>query len=116
MVWGNNCRSCSCLFIGWQKIRTMVSFTEFVNLSRKNIAFRYFENSIFRNLFRSRLEPSIAGQVWLQSKNRRVVDLTSKDAPLSCDICEMEDPVGFIRSTVGLDLGDIDEISANPVE
>ena len=60
--------------------------------------------------------PAFSGPSVVTIRNRRVVDLTSKDAPLSCDICEMEDPVGFIRSTVGLDLGDIDEISANPVE
>ena len=46
--------------IGWQKLRTVVSFTEFVNFRKeKHIAFRYFETSTFRNLFRSRLEPSI---------------------------------------------------------
>ena len=50
------------------------------------------------------------------NEDRRVVDLTSKDAPLSCAICEMDDPVGYIQSTVGLDLGDIDEISAKSVE
>ena len=60
--------------------------------------------------------PAFSGPSVVTIRNRRVVDLTSKDAPLSCDICEMEDPVGFIRSTVGSDLGDIDEISANPVE
>ena len=60
--------------------------------------------------------PTSSGPSVVTIRNRRVVDLTSKDAPLSCDICEMEDPVGFIRSTVGSDLGDINEISANPVE
>ena len=49
-------------------------------------------------------------------RDGRVIDLTSEDAPLCSTVCEMDDPVGFIRSTVGLDLGDVDEIAANSVE
>ena len=60
--------------------------------------------------------PACAGPSIVTIRDGRVVDLTSKVSPLSSTVCEMDDPVRFIRSTVGLDLGDIDEISANPVE
>ena len=60
--------------------------------------------------------PVCAGPSIVTIRDRRVIDLTSGDAPLCSTVCEMDDPVGFIRSTEGLDLGDIDEIAANPVE
>ena len=60
--------------------------------------------------------PAYAGPSIVTIRDGRVVDLTSKGSSLSSTVCEMDDPVGFIRSTVGLDLGDIDEISKNPVE
>ncbi|PRX29764.1 Fumarylacetoacetate (FAA) hydrolase family protein [Meinhardsimonia xiamenensis] len=43
----------------------------------------------------------------------RVVDITSPTAPLVRDICEMEDPAGFVRTAEGVDLGSIEEIAAN---
>ena len=60
--------------------------------------------------------PAYAGPSIVTIRDGRVVDLTSKGFSLSSTVCEMDDPVGFIRSTVGLDLGDIDEISKNPAE
>ena len=60
--------------------------------------------------------PVCAGPSIVTIRDRRVLDFTCKDAPLSSTVCEMDDPVGFIRSTVGCDLGDIDEIAANPAE
>ena len=60
--------------------------------------------------------PEFAGPSVVTIRDRRVIDLTCKEAPLSCAVCEMNDPVNFIRSNTGVDLGDIDEISANSVE
>ncbi len=60
--------------------------------------------------------PEFAGPSVVTIRDRRVIDLTCKEAPLSCAVCEMDDPVNFIRSNTGVDLGDIDEISANSVE
>lgn len=45
----------------------------------------------------------------------RVYDLTSKAAPTVRHICEMDDPVGFVRGEPGEDLGRFDALCAAPV-
>lgn len=43
----------------------------------------------------------------------RVIDITSRNAPLVRDICEMDDPAGYVSSAEGTDLGGVGEIAAN---
>ncbi len=43
----------------------------------------------------------------------RVVDITSKEAPLVRDICEMDDPAAYVRTAEGSDLGALAAIIAN---
>lgn len=65
------------------------------------------------------------GRVWLPAaqgpsvvtlRNGQVVDITSKEAPTVRDICEMADPVGYIRSSAGTVLGPLDAIASNPCD
>lgn len=40
-------------------------------------------------------------------RDNNLVDITSADAPLVRDICEMEDPLGYVRSAPGTTLGSL---------
>ncbi|HEY5817957.1 MAG TPA: fumarylacetoacetate hydrolase family protein [Mesorhizobium sp.] len=46
-------------------------------------------------------------------RDGEVIDITAKDAPLSRDICEMEDPAGFVRAAPGRTLGALTDLAAN---
>jgi fumarylacetoacetate (FAA) hydrolase family protein len=46
-------------------------------------------------------------------RDDRIVDITSTDAPLVRDICEMNDPAAYVRRAPGRDLGALDDIAAN---
>jgi len=46
-------------------------------------------------------------------RDGEVVDITSTTAPTSRDICEMEDPAGFVAGAKGRPLGSLTEIAAN---
>src|ERR1700691_1419054 len=45
-----------------------------------------------------------------------VVDITSKQAPTVRDICEMDDPAGYVRSARGEAIGLLEAIAANSFE
>ena len=45
-----------------------------------------------------------------------VVDITSKTAPTVRDICEMDDPAGYVLAAEGKTLGSVDDIAANSFE
>ena len=57
--------------------------------------------------------PSVEGPSVVTIRDDRLVDITGKDAPLVRDICEMDDPTGYVRSAPGVDLGPVSEIEAN---
>ena len=42
-----------------------------------------------------------------------VVDITSRDAPTVRDVCEMDDPAGYVSATKGKPVGALDAIAAN---
>ncbi|MCR9235132.1 MAG: fumarylacetoacetate hydrolase family protein [Alphaproteobacteria bacterium] len=42
-------------------------------------------------------------------RDNHLVDITSADAPLVRDICEMEDPLGYVRSAPGTTLGSLED-------
>ena len=42
-----------------------------------------------------------------------VVDITSRHAPTVSDICEMDDPAGYVRAAAGRPVGGLDAIAAN---
>lgn len=46
-------------------------------------------------------------------RDGRVIDITSRTAPLVRDICEMEDPALYVSSAEGTDVGAAEEIAAN---
>jgi fumarylacetoacetate (FAA) hydrolase family protein len=45
-----------------------------------------------------------------------VVDITSRAAPTVRDICELQDPAGYVRAADGRPLGSLDEIATNSHE
>jgi fumarylacetoacetate (FAA) hydrolase family protein len=45
-----------------------------------------------------------------------VVDITSKQAPTVRDICEMDDPAGYVMSATGEAIGSVEAIAANSFE
>jgi len=46
-------------------------------------------------------------------RDGEVVDITSKTSPTSRDICEMEDPAGFVAAAKGMPVGSLADIAAN---
>lgn len=57
--------------------------------------------------------PDVQGPSVVTLRDGRVVDLTSKSAPLVRDICEMDDPAEYVRTAPGNDLGSLEDIAAN---
>ena len=60
------------------------------------------------------------GRIWLPAaggpsvvtiRDGSVVDITSKNAPTVRDICEMDDPTGYVRSAPGTSLGTLAELA-----
>lgn len=56
--------------------------------------------------------PAAKGPSVVTLRGDDVVDITSKAAPTVRDICEMDDPVGYVRTAKGTRLGSLDEIAA----
>lgn len=65
---------------------------------------------------------TLVGRVWLPAENGPGVvtlrngvltDITSKGAPTVRDICEMDDPAGYVQGTAGRELGSLEEIARN---
>jgi fumarylacetoacetate (FAA) hydrolase family protein len=59
-------------------------------------------------------DPSASGPLVVTVRAGRVLDITSREAPLVRDICEMEDPAGYVRAAAGRDLGPVEELLATP--
>ena len=50
------------------------------------------------------------GPVVVTLRHGRLVDITAKAAPTVRDICELEDPAGYVRGAAGVDLGPIEAL------
>ena len=50
--------------------------------------------------------PAVGGPSVVTLRKGRLLDITSRQAPLVRDICELEDPAGFVSDAPGVDLGD----------
>jgi fumarylacetoacetate (FAA) hydrolase family protein len=68
------------------------------------------------------LDATLLGRIWspveqgpciVTFREGRIFDITSAAAPLVRDICEMADPVAYIRATEGVDMGSAEALSAN---
>ncbi|HEY9011334.1 MAG TPA: fumarylacetoacetate hydrolase family protein [Devosia sp.] len=46
-------------------------------------------------------------------RNGEIVDITSKAAPTSRDVCETGDPAGYVQAALGKVVGSLDEVLAN---
>jgi len=57
--------------------------------------------------------PEVGGPSVVTIRDGMVVDITSKQAPTVRDICEMEDPAGYVRDAAGTVVGSLSEITCN---
>lgn len=57
--------------------------------------------------------PDVSGPSIVTLRDGEVIDITSRAAPLVADICEMDDPAGYVRTAPGAALGTAAEIAAN---
>ncbi len=75
---------------------------------------RLNEETEARGLFLGRVwNPQVEGPSVVTLRDGAVVDITSRTAPLVRDICEMDDPAGYVRQAPGEALGRLEEIEAN---
>lgn len=59
--------------------------------------------------------PEASGPAVVTLRNGQVVDITSKAAPTSRDICELDVPAAYVAAAPGAVLGDLTTICANPI-
>ena len=55
--------------------------------------------------------PQAAHPLVVTVRDGVVFDITSKQAPTTRDICEMDDPAGYVRAAQGKPLGDLSATS-----
>jgi fumarylacetoacetate (FAA) hydrolase family protein len=60
-------------------------------------------------------DPEVQGPAVVTVRGGRVFDITSRAAPLVRDICEMDDPAGYVQAATGRDLGPLDALMAASV-
>ena len=60
--------------------------------------------------------PTVGGPSVVTIRNGRVIDITSRTAPLVRDICEMADPASHVRQAEGVDIGSVEQIASNACE
>lgn len=60
--------------------------------------------------------PDVAGPSIVTIRAGRVIDITNAEAPLVRDICERDDPAGYVAAAQGIDLGAAADIAANPCD
>ncbi len=60
--------------------------------------------------------PQANGPAVVTVRDGDLVDITSRAAPTVADICEMEDPAGYVRGAKGAPLGSLDEIAGRPID
>lgn len=58
--------------------------------------------------------PEAEGPSVVTLRGGAVVDITSRAAPTVRDICEMDDPAGYVRAAAGKPVGALEVIAANP--
>ena len=56
--------------------------------------------------------PAAAGPSVVTLRGDDLVDITSRAAPTVRDICEMEDPAGYVASAEGVPIGRLDAVAA----
>ncbi|MEP2532094.1 fumarylacetoacetate hydrolase family protein [Shimia sp.] len=56
-------------------------------------------------------DPEVSGPAVVTLRQGQVVDITSRAAPTVRDICEMNNPVSYLKQAPGRNLGSLDEIS-----
>jgi len=70
-------------------------------------------------------DAALLGRIWspesqgpsiITIRKGRVVDITSRAAPMVRDICEMADPVGYVRGASGVDIGSVEELISSPCD
>lgn len=67
-------------------------------------------------LFLGRIwDPTVAGPAVVTLRNGIVCDITNRAAPTVRDICEMDDPAGYVRSATGTEVGSLETLASNPV-
>ena len=59
--------------------------------------------------------PGAKGPSVVTLRDEELVDITCFDAPTVRDICEMDDPAGYVGSARGISLGPLDKIAGQPV-
>jgi fumarylacetoacetate (FAA) hydrolase family protein len=59
--------------------------------------------------------PAASGPAVVTLRGGQVIDITARAAPTSRDICEMDDPAGYVSAAGGPALGPLAEIAAAPV-
>jgi fumarylacetoacetate (FAA) hydrolase family protein len=60
--------------------------------------------------------PDVQGPSVVTLRDGKIVDIISRSAPTVRDICEMEDPTGYVLGAKGTELGAADAIAANPTD
>ena len=60
-------------------------------------------------------DPEAQGPAVVTVREGRVIDITARAAPLVRDICEMDDPAGYVRTAPGRDIGSLEALMAAPV-
>ena len=75
------------------------------------------ENAGIGGTFIGRIwDPAAKGPSVVTLRDGNLIDITSKAGPTTRDICEMDDPVGYVRAVEGRTLGTLDDIAAAPVD
>jgi fumarylacetoacetate (FAA) hydrolase family protein len=57
-------------------------------------------------------DPAAAGPSVVTLRQGRVIDITSTQAPTVRDICEMDDPVGYVLAAAGRDIGSVEAVAS----
>lgn len=57
-------------------------------------------------------DPAAVGPSVVTLRQGRVIDITSTQAPTVRDICEMDDPVGYVLAAPGRDIGSVEAVAA----
>ncbi len=74
------------------------------------------ENAGIGGTFIGRIwDPAAKGPSVVTLRDGNLIDITSKAGPTTRDICEMDDPVGYVQAAEGRTLGTLDDIAAAPV-
>ena len=75
------------------------------------------ENAGIGGTFIGRIwDPAAKGPSVVTLRDGNLIDITSKAGPTTRDICEMDDPVGYVQAAEGRTLGTLDDIAAAPVD